>query len=83
MDDVAIHGQGTGCGGGTGVFPSGPVGVDLGDRTGVCLGGGAGVVLGEGTGVAHGGFPLSVVVPGLPEGISYSLGVLTPCPIPG
>ena len=27
------------------MFPSGPVGVNLGDGTGVCLGGGAGVVL--------------------------------------
>ena len=83
MDDVVILGQGTGCGGGTGAFPGGPVGVDLGEGTGVCLGGGAGVVLGEGTGVARGGFPLGVVVPGLPEGISHGLGVLAPCPVPG
>ena len=83
MDDVVILGQGTGCGGSTGAFPSGPVGVGLGGGTGVCLGGGAGVVLREGTGVTHGGFPLSVVVPGMPEGISCSFGMLAPCPVPG
>ena len=59
------------------------MGVDLGGRTGVCLGGGAGVVLREGTGVTRGGFPLSVVVPGLPKGISHGLGMLAPCPVPG
>ena len=83
MDDVVILGWGTGCGGGTGTFPSGPVGVGLGEGTGVCLEGGAGVVLGEGTGVTHGGLPLGVVVPGLPEGISHSLGMLAPHPVPG
>ena len=83
MDDVVILGWGTGHGGSTGVFPGGPVGVDLGKGTGVCLGGGAGVDLREGTGVACGEFPLSVVVPGLPEGISHGLGVLAPCPVPG
>ena len=83
MDDVVVLGQCTGCGGGTGAFPGGPVGVDLGEGKGVCLGGGAGAVLREGTGVARGGFPLGVVVPGLPKGISHSLGVLAPCPIPG
>ena len=83
MDDVVILGWGTGHGGGTGAFPSGPVGVDLGEVRGVCLGGGAGVVFGEGTGVTHGGFPLSVVVPGLPKGISHGLVVLAPCPVPG
>ena len=83
MDDVVILGWGTGHGGGTGVFPGGPVEVDLGDGTGVWLGGGAGVVLGGGTGIAHGGFPLSVVVPELPEGIFHSLGVLALCPVLG
>ena len=75
MDDVVILGQGTGHGGSLGAFPSGPVEIDL--------GGGAGVVLREGTGVTHGGFPLSVVVPELPEGIFHSLGVLAPCPVLG
>ena len=83
MDDVVVLGQSTGCGGGTGAFPSGPVGVDLGEGRGVCLGGRAGVVLGEGTGATHGGFPLSVVVPGLSKGISHGYGVLAPCPVPG
>ena len=83
MDDVVILGWGTGHGGSTGEFPSGPVGIDLGEGTGVCLGCGAEVVLGEGTGVTRGGFPLGVVVPGLPEGISHSLGVLASCPVPG
>ena len=44
--DVVILGLGTGHGGGTGVPPGGPVGINLGDGTGVCPGGGAGVVLG-------------------------------------
>ena len=83
MDDVVVLGQGTGCGGGTGAFPGGPVGVDPGEGTGVCLGCGAEVVLGEGTGVTRGGFPLGVVVPGLPKGISHGLGVLALCPVPG
>ena len=60
------------------------MGVNLGDGTGICLGGGAGVVLGGGgTGVMCGGFPLSVVVPGLPKGMSNSFGVLASCPVPG
>ena len=71
MDDVVILGWGTSHGGGTGAFPSGPVGIDL--------GGGAGVVLREGTGVACGGFPLSVVVPELPEGIFFLVWVCWPC----
>ena len=83
MDDVVILGQGTGHGGGTGVFPSGPVGVDLGDGTGDCLGGGASVVLRGGTGVAHGGFALSVVVWELLGGIFHCLGVLALCPVLG
>ena len=83
MDDVVILGWGTGHGGGTGVFPGGPVGVDLGDGIGVCLGGGAGMVLRGGTGVTCGGFPLSVVVSGLPKGISSGLGVLALCPVLG
>ena len=39
--------------------------------------------LGGGTGVTHGGFPLVVVVPGLPKGISSGLGMLAPCPVLG
>ena len=36
-----------------------------------------------GTGVTHGGFPLGVVVPGLPKGMSHGFGVLAPCPVLG
>ena len=82
MDDVVILGQGTGHGAGTGVFPSGPVGVDLGDGTVFALEVGLEWFLG-GPGVTCGGFPLSVVVPGLPKGISSGLGVLAPCPVLG
>ena len=57
------------------------MGVDLGDGTGVCLGGGTELVLRGGTGVICGGFPLSVVVLGLPKGISSSFGMLAPCPV--
>ena len=59
------------------------MGVNLSDGTGVCLGGGAGLVLRGGTGVACGGFPLSVVVPGLPKGMSNGFGVLALCPVLG
>ena len=65
------------------MFLGKPVGVNLGEGTGVCLGGGTAVVLKEGTGVTHRGFPLGVVVPGLPKDMSNGFGVLAPCPIPG
>ena len=44
---------------------------------------GLGWFSGGGTGVIHGGFPLGVVVPGLPKGISSGFGVLALCPVLG
>ena len=64
------------------MFLGEPAGANLGDGTGVFLGGGTGVVLGEGTGVTCRGFPLSVVVPGLPVDMSNGFSVLALCPVP-